>query len=407
VQTQYEKLIVQPLASVANDAQPIVLVLDALDECENDDEVRRLIHLLSQTNRSGLNLKAFVTSRPELPIRLGFRAIQGQYTGLILHQLPKGIVEHDIAAYLTSELAMIRDVHNSLTSEANRLPPSWPGQENMRTLVNMAVPLFIFAATVCRFIADSRCGTPDAQLQTILQVQRSGVSQLDATYLPVLRNLVAGLDQSTKMRVLQTFQTVVGTIIMLQSPLPARALSKIADVPQTVIDNHLNHLHSVISVPESSEAPVRILHLSFRDVLLDPDKKGTPFWVDQQARHSVLARRCLELVCTLERDICGLQDPTTPRESIVQDQIKRCLPPELQYACVHWIGHLEGAGSFAAYVEQVSAFLKRHALHWIEAMCLIGRISETLSMLKVLQSLAKAVKVRSIECIAQVRTYLA
>ncbi|RYP48397.1 hypothetical protein DL768_005716 [Monosporascus sp. mg162] len=53
---------------------------------------------------------------------------------------------------------------------------------NVLILVEMAIPLFIFAATACRFLADRRNGTPDTKLRKILeQKTRSQKSKLDAT----------------------------------------------------------------------------------------------------------------------------------------------------------------------------------------------------------------------------------
>ena len=57
-----------------------------------------------------------------MPIRLGFRDISGKYEGLVLHQVPKPVIEHDIYAFLASELAMIRDDFNKLVTLDRKLP---------------------------------------------------------------------------------------------------------------------------------------------------------------------------------------------------------------------------------------------------------------------------------------------
>lgn len=50
-----------------------MLVIDALDECERDDDIRLIIYLLSQAKTlSSVRIRAFVTSRPDLPVCLGF-----------------------------------------------------------------------------------------------------------------------------------------------------------------------------------------------------------------------------------------------------------------------------------------------------------------------------------------------
>ncbi|KAH7265754.1 hypothetical protein B0J15DRAFT_534068 [Fusarium solani] len=51
----------------------VVIVIDALDECERDADIRLLINVLSP------RLRVFLTSRPELPICLGFSEVHGTY----------------------------------------------------------------------------------------------------------------------------------------------------------------------------------------------------------------------------------------------------------------------------------------------------------------------------------------
>ncbi|ENH73556.1 hypothetical protein FOC1_g10001095 [Fusarium oxysporum f. sp. cubense race 1] len=75
VKKQFEKLIQEPLSEVA--ATPIalssvVMVIDALDECDQEADTRLLINIFSQAKTLRPHLRVFLTSRPELPIRLGF-----------------------------------------------------------------------------------------------------------------------------------------------------------------------------------------------------------------------------------------------------------------------------------------------------------------------------------------------
>jgi hypothetical protein len=87
-----------------------------------------------------------LTSRPELPLRLGFRDITDDHQDLILYKIPKPVIEHDISLFLEHRLAKIR--------REQLLPPDWPGSINIQTLAMMLVLLFIFAATICRILED-------------------------------------------------------------------------------------------------------------------------------------------------------------------------------------------------------------------------------------------------------------
>ncbi|KAF7892672.1 uncharacterized protein EAF02_000210 [Botrytis sinoallii] len=117
LEKQFEKLILEPLTILNNDAKKskkIVLVIDALDECEQEKDIKVIISLLSQARMlKSVQLRTFVISRPKLPIRLGFNNIEGHYQDLLLHQIPVSIIEHDITAFLWYNLSRIRNKYNN------------------------------------------------------------------------------------------------------------------------------------------------------------------------------------------------------------------------------------------------------------------------------------------------------
>ncbi|KAF7548859.1 hypothetical protein G7Z17_g6795 [Cylindrodendrum hubeiense] len=134
VQEQFEKLILEPLSSIAGDGEKpktLVIIVDALDECDRDEDIRLIITLFSQAKTlQPSQLRIFVTSRPELPIRLGFSSIRGEYHDIALHEIPEPIIEHDISAFLGHELAAIRTEYNTSVPKARQLPLDWPGESN-------------------------------------------------------------------------------------------------------------------------------------------------------------------------------------------------------------------------------------------------------------------------------------
>jgi hypothetical protein len=139
----------------------------------------------------------------------------------------------------------------------------------------MAIPLFIFATTTCRFIKDRRCGAPGDQLAKVLKYKtKSQESELDATYLPILDQLLIGLTSLRKDEVVRKFSEVVGTIVILASPLSTTSLARLLDISKARVDQTLDLLHSVLSIPSNADTPVRLLHLSFGDFLLDTEKRG-------------------------------------------------------------------------------------------------------------------------------------
>ncbi|VUC35023.1 unnamed protein product [Clonostachys rosea] len=388
IKQQFDKLISTPISKLPDSSprRKLVVVIDALDECDDLDHIRLILHLFSETKHfKALQLRFLLTSRPELPIRLGFEDIRGKYEDVILDEIPQPIIEKDISIFLKYELARIRDDYNKFIKAERQLPPDWPGQRDLQRLVNMSIPLFIFAATACLFIQDRRLGGPKNQLAGMLE--RQGLSELDRTYVPVLDRLLYGLHSARKQEVVERFSQVVGSIVILADPLSTTALSRLLGISLDSVEDQLSLLHSVLNVPVDSNAPVKLLHLSFRDFLVDPEKrlkpKEYPFNIDETKIHQRLAEQCLKLLfCkdNLRRDICGLRKPGKPRSEIAMSTIQAELPPEVQYACRYWIYHLKAGNSSICDGSLVDRFLTRHLLHWLEALSIIGCISESIDI---------------------------
>lgn len=87
---QFDKLFLRPLSNSPPADNPIVIIIDALDECERDDDIKLLIYLFSHAELFR-QVKIFLTSRPELPLRLGFRAVESAYQHVVLHEMPANI----------------------------------------------------------------------------------------------------------------------------------------------------------------------------------------------------------------------------------------------------------------------------------------------------------------------------
>lgn len=386
---QFERLILEPISRFkTSSSQPslLVVVIDALDECENDKDIRVILHLLPQVQEcSSTRLRIFVTSRPELPIRLGFDAMGGNdYQDLILHQIPKADIQHDIRLFLECKLADIRKIRS--------LPQDWPGVTKIATLVTMSVPLFIYAATMCRVLEDHDLD-PQQCLDDCFNY-KAEESKLDAIYLPVLNRIGAKYDDNSRRKdqLIQHVREVVSVIALLESPLSILSLSKLIDLSTMAIKARLSSLHSVLYIPEDEMVPIRLFHLSFRDFLLDPETPGkTAIWTDENATHEKLAIRCLHIMrIYLKKDICGLANPAADRHrKITARTISRCMPIQLQYSCRYWAHHLMRSQDLKRHLRDAQHFLEEYCLYWIEAMTILGFLSEVTETLRKLQSIPK------------------
>ncbi|PON27141.1 hypothetical protein TGAM01_v204090 [Trichoderma gamsii] len=286
---QFQKLILDPLSKNPRCWGPNLLIaIDALDECGSEDDMRTMISVFSKAQETtSPRVKFFLTSRPELPIRLGFENIGGKYDNLLLASVPATTITLDIGLFMRNKLQAIKKDYNMSVSEHRKIRPDWPGEDVLQKLIVTAIPLFIAAATICRFLSDRRLGSPHHQLNRLLEYQTIKISGMDMTYLPVLDRLIAGLSPSRKQEVLHRFRYLIGSIVTLARPLSIRSLSRLLDITTDIIEDQLDLLHSVLSVPTDLDTPVRLLHLSFRDFLVDAEEAHSKndFWSQKVESH--------------------------------------------------------------------------------------------------------------------------
>jgi hypothetical protein len=383
---QFNKLVLQPLLEIRQARSPVlahIVVIDALDECEREQDIRTILQLLTLTKNVRPVLRIVVTSRPELHIRVGFKEMpNGTYQDLVLHEVARSTIEHDIGLFLKHELSAIR--------KERRLASDWPATHQILALVQLAVPLFIYAATVCRYIG-TKGGNPKAYLEKVLQYQKATFLQIDRTYLPILDQLLAEQEEDEREEWLHAFQDIVGSIVVLESPLSARSLACLLRIPKEEVKCRLDSLHSVLSVPNREDVPIRLFHLSFREFLVNSQKQGkSPFWVDEKSTHNKLAFCCLKLMSEpsgLRQDMCKLARPGALRSEIDEGTIVSSLSPQLQYACRYWVSHLKQSQHSIIDSDTTHIFLQKHLLHWLESMSLIRESSRCIHLLDSLQAL--------------------
>ncbi|KIX03045.1 uncharacterized protein Z518_06595 [Rhinocladiella mackenziei CBS 650.93] len=396
---QWYQLILQPLSNFSkNTSQPsLIIAIDALDECDGASDVRLLLRLIAEANGI-MKFRIFITSRPDTPIRLGFRALPGiLYHDLILHDISRAIVDHDIRMFLDAQFKAIR--------EDSEYPlADWPEKGTVDILVQKGGGLFIYAATICRFITTNEKWPPRRLLEIFLTPLRpdlsranvrqiplaSPTSELDAMYTQILMNSFMGVTQDEEELSLE-FKQIVGSIVLLSEPLSPAALGTLLDIDEETVYVRLRDLRSVIRVQDDRNSPVRLLHPSFRDFLLDNGRCKDPlFQVDERKGHQFLARCCLNQLSSpagLKRDICGLEWPGTLIEDVDRSEVAGKLPTELQYACRYWVQHLQHGEQPLDDNGGVYAFLQQHLLHWLESLGLIGNLSDSVKMVIALQSM--------------------
>lgn len=312
-----------------------MLIVDALDECEKQEHIRIILQLLAEAQTlKTVRLRILLTSRPEIPVRHGFSQIpDNKRQNFVLHNVLLIIINHDISLFLKYNLGIIRQEWT--------LGIDWPDEVVLRQLVLYACGLFIWAATACRFIREGK-QFARKRLDTILKGSSSAITapdkHFDEIYLTVLKHSIS-LEYSNeeKEEVCDMLKHTLGSIVVLLSPYSASSLSKLLHLLREDINRTFEDFHTILDIPEDPTRPLRLHHPSFRDFLLNKDRCGE-FWVDEKEAHQILAASCIQLMSQrLKKDICDMHAPGSQASQVESSRIEKCLPPEVQYACLYWV----------------------------------------------------------------------
>lgn len=407
---QFDKLLFQPLCKISSSlvgCPILVLVVDALDECETERDVKCILQLWSRLYQMAtIRLRLLLTSRPELPIRVGFKnipdivyqnmSVDVYQDAIVCNPSRQTTIQHDIYIFLDEAFLAFRKGYKAPLSEAP-LDDGWPGKEDLKALVDMAVPLFIVAATIHRFVTDEHYNPKD-QLRKVLKFRGTGnLKQMEQTYLPVLEQLSATFRNSDNEKALCTeCRMILGSIVALAEPLSRASLAIILQISLDTLELRLDPLHSVLRIPNDFEAPIQSLHLSFREFVLSSNPQHI-LQIPGPKAHNLLLTKCLQLLSGnkdlgsrgLRENMCDLKYPGQPRREIKLTEINRRLSPGFQYACRYWVHHAQQSNSELHDEGQEHVFLKKHFLHWLEAMSLINRLVDVIAYLDVLLSLVQ------------------
>jgi hypothetical protein len=384
---QFDKLFRTPLSCLSPinmSHLPAVIIIDALDECNRPEHLPLILTLLLEvcnTTTMNLHLRVLFTSRSAPSILDAFRPHKA-VRKLLFHQEFSADNKSDIRTFLKAKFDDIR-------TKCNVQQDPWPIVEDLDRLVELATtpePLFIYAATLCRFVYDEkRPRNPKNQLKLWLNQGERNKSQLHQIYDPILSRVLLDHEGAEFEQQLQ----FLGALVLLAEPLSATSLASLLDMDMDNVNWWLLELHAVLDIPTEPHKPLLPLHKSFSDfLLLDESARHVKYGVDAERMHALLAARCIQLMTVkLKRDICEIRRLEATLDEVNSKTINRCIPPELQYACMHWAYHLQASGEPLDH--HVCDFLFEHFLHWLEALSLIGRLADGADALIVLTKLIK------------------
>ena len=373
---QAQQLFVAALqvASSLSPSQPIVVVVDALDEIEAT-QLAKTAKILAQAT-AGLphNAKVLISSRTENIISAAFNE------------------RHVKRIHLdTSDPSSARDVklvlYNGLQAivEDYQLErATWPEDEILQALCDQAAGLFIWATTALAFLHVQIQRDGEECLDDVLiQLTAEGMKDIDMLYQGILQTAFQQQDDSWAW---EKFRRIVGTIVILREPLRLSALAELLDLqkPGTTkrIDLYrfVRRLRPVLMVgaePTIDENAVPRLHKSFFEFITS-DRVHDHWRIIKSDAEKNLVLACFRVMKTgLHFNICQLETSHLRNVDVydLDARVNKAILPHLSYACRFWAEHLRWTTCEVQILREVHDFMYIRFLNWLEVLSLINQLN--------------------------------
>jgi hypothetical protein len=280
-ETQLLHLIIKPLHDTVAKPSPRILVIDALDECDGDEDQCLILKLIGRlVDDEDCNVRCLLTSRPEPQIMAAIASLQTTVTHITLNEATWDANE-DIRTYLRSRFDEI----------STRLPPSiprpWPSDNIIEKLVKKAGGIFIYASTVLRYI-EARDALPTNRLKDILNLSAGSTpfAQLDLLYQQILSDC--------PMIYRGKLLHILGFLILCKPQwggVTIGVVEEILGLDAGEVMMILRKAHSILKI-NVIYMTVTFLHTSFRDFIFNRARSGS-FFIDQQEESLFLALQCI------------------------------------------------------------------------------------------------------------------
>ena len=379
---QMDKLIVQPLRKSAIST---IIVIDALDECKDDNPASAILSVIGQFVSQIPKVKFFLTGCPEPWIHQGFHLpkMVDVTSVFILHQVKSSQVDSDIRLFFIHSFSELSCQHGLC---------DWPSKDQLDLLCKRAAGLFSCAVAAVKFVGHGNNG-PEEQLVHLLRSPESIVHEgriefrptLDLLYMSILQKAFGDDDPENDPKI----RSVLGAVILAVNPLSPSTIATLVGLSIETVSFQLSLVCSLLILEEDVNYSVLPFHKSFPDFIVDPNRcTNQRFCVSPPNHHLELLIGCLSLMNQrLEKNICKLPDAiSNDKVYDLQERAEQCVGPALQYACRSWHKHLIGIHMVLGHIPKIASilhqFLEEKFLFWLEVLSILGTLRDAIDGLE-------------------------
>lgn len=380
---QWSRLIINPLSELAKErVRPftLLMVIDALDECDDERDVRDILRVLGTTRPlTNVRLRILLSSRSEISMPSDATWMAESKCHIItLHEEPPMQVNRDIQLFFDSRFHAIR--------ETRGLPQSWPDEATVHALVESSCGLFIWASTACRFI-EEETQRPEDRISILVDRNESLVNlrpSLDQIYDTVLQNFMPKHESD-----LHSLRNALGYIVVLRTALSIEALAALLTLSSEELRMTLAGLQPIIRLSDHPSTPICLHHPTFREFLLEKSRCSVPdLWIDEKEIHGALADSCVDHMSLMLPKYLETFElaQKLPNESMSRHRVPQ-VSPSLRYACLYWIEHYRQSRTQLCDGDHVHRFFQNHSNEWVQVMVLMQKGSEIGALVRMYHSL--------------------
>ena len=339
----------------------LVCVIDALDECGDNEDRPVLLKVLSDAAAHAPWLKIIVTSRPEDEIQDFF------------HRLPQSSYSpYDLATDAEAGADLQTFARSQFNSVAKTwcLPTPWPEQPLFDGVISQANGLFIYIKTLV--LALKKSEDPEETLKATLQDSAD-------TGLQPLYNLYSSILQARGLPNNADFRQMIGVLLTVAPyrTLCEETIAELAGVKPNLVKKWVKNLGALLYRDEAANRGIRVRHLSISDFFISDH---CAYQVNLEDASVLLGIACLKtMVKQLRFNICKLEDSRIANADIkdLPSRIKEHISDALQYSSLYWSNHL----CFTPDNDNphVWGLLKEffgglYALFWVEVLSIMGMV---------------------------------
>ena len=358
VAEQWERFIVKPLSRLERySSGNVVVVIDALDESGAETTRVSILEAFTENHENlPANIRILITSRPLMDIQEALHAPQHVHVRS-LDDIEVESTIADIRLYVSHRLKIIGDAFS---------------EENLQQLAAKSGGVFEWAHLACDFVSHQIRVIAKKRFDEILtHAPGDGRTLLDEIYTTFLKELTKGQSD-----VLRMFHSVMRQIIWLKEPLPISALDFMRNLFPKMDDRYhvgdtLNLMASLLSGTNELSIPVRPLHASFYDFLLDEGRSREFFIQKGDVNYDLVVASFSIMQMCLHFNICGLETSYVLNSDVadLDKRVEKNILSHVLYACQFWASHLQDTGFDSQLAQWVGQFITgEQVLFWLEAL---------------------------------------